>query len=134
MQGGKLLGVQKAQHSPIMDHRREHTIARLWNITETLNVLYRENWTLMANTEMIKFQNEMIQAIKQDMVATEHVCNYSKDQEDTEFTITAAFIYCLSLITTIGLYSISTMLLLFLKTYFSNSFSPSPLTPPPYPP
>ena len=69
MQGGKLLGVQKAQHSSIMDHRREHTIARLWNITETLNVLYRENWTLMANTEMIKFQNEMIQSIKQNMAA-----------------------------------------------------------------
>ena len=47
--------------------RREETIAKLWNITETLNVLYRENWTLMANVEMIKFQNEMIQSIKQEM-------------------------------------------------------------------
>ena len=46
--------------------RREETIAKLWNITETLNVLYRENWTLMANVEMIKFQNEMIQSIKQE--------------------------------------------------------------------
>ena len=46
---------------------RQRTIAKLWNITETLNVLYRENWTLMANVEMIKFENEMIQSIKQEM-------------------------------------------------------------------
>ena len=94
--------MQIAQHSPHIDNRREQTIARLWNITETLNVLYRENWTLMANKEIIKFQNEMIQSIKQDMSATDPACNYSKDEVEREFTITAAFIYCLSLITTIG--------------------------------
>ena len=50
-----------------LEGHRQQTIAKLWNITETLNVLYRENWTLMANVEMIKFQNEMIQSIKQEM-------------------------------------------------------------------
>ena len=104
LQGEKLLGVQIAQHSPHIDTRREQTIARLWNITETLNVLYRENWTLMANKEIIKFQNEMIQSIKQDMAATDPVCNHSKEEEEKELTITAAFLYCLSLITTIGQY------------------------------
>ena len=84
-----------------MDSRREHTIARLWNITETLNVLYRENWTLMANKEIIKFQNEMIQSIKQSM-AGEQDCKHSVVEKEKEFTITAAFLYCLSLITTIG--------------------------------
>ena len=98
--------MQIAQHSPHIDTRREQTIARLWNITETLNVLYRENWTLMANKEIIKFQNEMIQSIKQDMAATDPVCNHSKEEEEKELTITAAFLYCLSLITTIGQYPI----------------------------
>ena len=54
---------------PDIEQRRLVTIARLWNITETLNVLYRENWTMMANVEIIKFQNEMIQSIKQEMRA-----------------------------------------------------------------
>ena len=64
--------------------RREETIAKLWNITETLNVLYRENWTLMANVEMIKFENEMIQSIKQEMrqgggEAKLEGCSHSKE-------------------------------------------------------
>ena len=76
------MGVQIPHHSPHIDAGREQTIARLWNITETLNVLYRENWTLMANKEI--------------MAATDPACNHSKDEEEREFTITAAFIYCLS--------------------------------------
>ena len=64
---------------------RQRTIAKLWNITETLNVLYRENWTLMANVEMIKFENEMIQSIKQEMrqggggEASLEGCSHSKE-------------------------------------------------------
>ena len=34
-------------------------IQRLWNITEALNVLYNQNWTMMANMELIQFQGEM---------------------------------------------------------------------------
>ena len=52
---------------PDFEHKRLETISRLWNITETLNVLYRENWTVMANVEIIKFQNEMIQSIREEM-------------------------------------------------------------------
>ena len=65
-----------------IEQRRLVTIARLWNITETLNVLYRENWTMMANVEIIKFQNEMIQSIKQEMRAEgdrhQDNCNLNK--------------------------------------------------------
>ena len=62
------LGVQQRDGvESELSGRRQETIAKLWNITETLNVLYRENWTLMANVEMIKFENEMIQSIKQEM-------------------------------------------------------------------
>ena len=56
---------------PDFEHKRMETISRLWNITETLNVLYRENWTVMANVEIIKFQNEMIQSIREEMRETE---------------------------------------------------------------
>ena len=63
-----------------LEGHREQTIAKLWNITETLNVLYRENWTLMANVEMIKFQNEMIQSIKQEMRQEgREGCSHSKE-------------------------------------------------------
>ena len=55
---------------PDFEHKRMETISRLWNITETLNVLYRENWTVMANVEIIKFQNEMIQSIREEIRET----------------------------------------------------------------
>ena len=73
-----------------LEGHREQTIAKLWNITETLNVLYRENWTLMANVEMIKFQNEMIQSIKQEMRQEgREGCSHSKEQLDTDQTLTS---------------------------------------------
>ena len=80
------LGVQQRDSVEAeLSGRRQETIAKLWNITETLNVLYRENWTLMANVEMIKFQNEMIQSIKQEMrpggteTGGSESCNHSKE-------------------------------------------------------
>ena len=82
-----LVGVQEVSADsvisvryPEMEERRQHTIARLWNITETLNVLYRENWTLMANVEIIKFQNEIIQSIKEEMTVGDQSknCNFHK--------------------------------------------------------
>ena len=33
-------------------------------LTQALNVLYKENWTVMANMEMIKFQGEMVAALQ----------------------------------------------------------------------
>ena len=80
-----LLGVQQrdpgvSTNYPDIDERRLVTIARLWNITETLNVLYRENWTMMANTEIINFQNELIASIKQEMRGDRQTagCNNNK--------------------------------------------------------
>ena len=65
---------------PGIEESRQLTIAKLWNITETLNVLYRDNWTMMANLEMIKFQNEIIQSIKEEMTGgdQETHCNFNK--------------------------------------------------------
>ena len=76
------------------------TIERLWNITEALNVLYKENWTVMANMEMIKFQGEMVTALREEMA--EGSCSGARDGEGEDFSLTTAFFYCLSLATTVG--------------------------------
>ena len=41
------------------------------NIVQALNVLYKENWTVMANMEMIKFQGEMVAALQVLLVMIE---------------------------------------------------------------
>merc|ERR1719433_1706500 len=58
----------------------------------------------MANVEIIKFQNEMVQSMRDEMRESgdkERSCNKG-EPEEREFSITVAFLYCLSLITTIG--------------------------------
>ena len=38
---------------------RAKTVERLWKITEELNILYKDNWTALAEREMVKFQNDL---------------------------------------------------------------------------
>ena len=54
------LGVQEQRQLRIAKELRARTVNKLWKITEELNILYRENWTVLADQEMIKFQNELL--------------------------------------------------------------------------
>ena len=54
------LGVQEQRQLRIAKELRARTVNKLWRITEELNILYRENWTLLADREMVKFQNELL--------------------------------------------------------------------------
>ena len=54
------LGVQEKRQLRITKELRTKTVNKLWKITEELNILYRENWTALADREMIKFQNELL--------------------------------------------------------------------------
>ena len=54
------LGVQEQRQLRITKELRTRTVNKLWKITEELNILYRENWTALADREMIKFQNELL--------------------------------------------------------------------------
>ena len=54
------LGVQEKRQLRISKELRTKTVNNLWKITEELNILYRENWTALADREMIKFQNELL--------------------------------------------------------------------------
>ena len=54
------LGVQEKRQLRIAKELRARTVKKLWKITEELNILYRENWTVLADREMVKFQNELL--------------------------------------------------------------------------
>ena len=38
---------------------RQQTVEKLWEITEKLNILYKDNWTALADREMVKFQTQL---------------------------------------------------------------------------
>ncbi|KAK9497289.1 hypothetical protein O3M35_004635 [Rhynocoris fuscipes] len=74
------------------DRLRKQTVEKLWSITEDLNILYKENWTRLAGEEVLKFQNMLVKKYK-------HVGHSSRSYN---WTFPSAFLYSLTLITTIG--------------------------------
>ena len=48
------LGVQDDHERRVAKRLRTRAVERLWNLTEELNVLYRDNWTALADREMMR--------------------------------------------------------------------------------
>lgn len=44
---------------------RNMTVSKLWNITDQFNVLYKENWTALVSKEIVQFQQQIIEAVKE---------------------------------------------------------------------
>ena len=55
------LGVQEQAQIRIAKAIRQETVEKLWEITEKLNILYKDNWTALAEREMIKFQTLLLE-------------------------------------------------------------------------
>ena len=111
---------------------RLELVEHLWKITEELNILYKENWTALADKEVIKFQRGLLQPLggsKADKskksndirvairdneadeedadrdVDEEELFNYGSGsdlEEGLAWTFFTSFLYSLSLITTVG--------------------------------
>ncbi|GIX95132.1 uncharacterized protein CDAR_178851 [Caerostris darwini] len=79
-------------------HKRSDTVRRLWAITDNLNVLYKENWTRQVTEEVKRFQAELVHAIKEGYDG--------KEGTGTQWTFSGAFLYSLTVITTIGKYGL----------------------------
>ncbi|XP_020281261.1 TWiK family of potassium channels protein 9-like isoform X1 [Pseudomyrmex gracilis] len=96
---------------------RAKTVENIWIITEELNVLYRENWTRLADQEIARFQDQLVKRITEDMMATQNAGTYTKSSAsetvterrvpDYEWNFAKAFLYSLTVLTTIGCGSIA---------------------------
>ncbi|KAK8768131.1 hypothetical protein V5799_005092 [Amblyomma americanum] len=85
--------VEKA--SQVIAMRRD-TVARLWEITDRLNVLYKENWTAAVSHEILDFQARLIAAVKDGYDGKEIGAG------GQQWSFSGAFLYSLTVITTIG--------------------------------
>lgn len=91
---------------------RAKTVENIWIITEELNVLYRENWTRLADQEIARFQDQLVKRITEDMMMTQNAGTYTKSSAsetvterrvpDYEWNFAKAFLYSLTVLTTIG--------------------------------
>lgn len=97
----------------VIEDLRTQTVDRLWNITDKLNILYRENWTRLAAEEVFEFQQALFRALRGTttgyVTSTGGAVYYNQNVHRWSFS--SSFLYSLTLITTIGE---------FLVMYFSN--------------
>ncbi|GFQ97375.1 hypothetical protein TNCT_261621 [Trichonephila clavata] len=96
------------QKASQVGHLRQETVRRLWEITDKLNVLYKDNWTELVEAEVRRFQKELIVAVKEGYDG--------KEGSGQQWSFSGAFLYSLTVITTIDLASIS-----FLSLEYSSS-------------
>ncbi|XP_058979141.1 TWiK family of potassium channels protein 7-like [Musca domestica] len=103
---------------------RQRTIENIWDITVSLNILYKENWTKLAALEIAKFQDQLIKRLNEDAMlqlshdtdvngqtpATEAVLLFHQHglsphhlhHHHHEWNFARAFLYSLTVLTTIG--------------------------------
>ncbi|XP_076344207.1 TWiK family of potassium channels protein 7-like [Tachypleus tridentatus] len=74
---------------------REQTVKRLWDITYNYNVLYRENWTKTVTSEIQDFQSALIAAVRDGY-------DGKGVEAGQQWSFSGAFLYSLTVITTIG--------------------------------
>lgn len=96
------------RESAVMDSLRQHarglrheTVERLWTITESLNILYRENWTRVAEQELIKFSEKLITRLHEDEPSPQPAPTTA--HASYQWTFAGSFLYSLTVITTIGM-------------------------------
>jgi hypothetical protein len=108
------LGVQEQHQLRVAKAFRQQTVERLWDITEKLNILYKDNWTALADREMVKFQTELFSHHKKAeaiVARTREEDEYAANKVESaasnggvtdEWSFPSSFLYSLSLITTVG--------------------------------
>ncbi|PSN52846.1 hypothetical protein C0J52_17935 [Blattella germanica] len=93
----------------VADESRARTVENIWDITVSLNILYRDNWTRLAAQEISRFQDQLVQRLSEEMALQQRGgANGGTDQEKRattspyEWNFARAFLYSLTVLTTIG--------------------------------
>ncbi|XP_041971872.1 potassium channel subfamily K member 18-like [Aricia agestis] len=90
---------------------RSQTVESIWEITVSLNILYKENWTRLAAHEISKFQEKLVARVTADL-SEQHgdvraLESSSGLQDEYEWNFAKAFLYSLTVLTTIGYGSVA---------------------------
>nr|KAF7390513.1 hypothetical protein H0235_017675 [Vespula pensylvanica] len=97
----------------VNNEARAKTVENIWILTESLNILYRENWTRLAAQEIARFQDQLVKRITEDMMATQNTGTYTGSTgvngdsvterriPEYEWNFAKAFLYSLTVLTTL---------------------------------
>ena len=98
---------------------RAKTVENIWEITVSLNILYKENWTRLAAQEITRFQESLVKRITDEMTFQASPPNELKTADKLEWTLGRAFLYSLTILTTIGKCAIFITANISLSHYYS---------------
>ncbi|XP_013083299.2 TWiK family of potassium channels protein 18-like [Biomphalaria glabrata] len=76
---------------------RSYSVMKLWNMTNDLNILYKENWTAMAEVILLEFQNNVYRSVKE-----RGWDGRDETDEDMQWSFSGSLLYSVTVITTIG--------------------------------
>ena len=106
-----------------VEKARSETVAKLWQVTEQMNILYPENWTRIASEQILWFQDQLTKSlvveltsktsknlrtqasVQQQQFYYDHVQRSKNGPfrgQSGEWTFGRGFLYSVSLLTTVG--------------------------------
>lgn len=109
MNSTTLLGTLPTEVTEYIDKLRNHTVTKLWDMTEKMNILYPTNWTREAAAEMLSFQDLLSRKLALEMMARARegggvqgqTLPYSQ-HEPRDWDLARGLLYSITLVTTIG--------------------------------
>lgn len=89
---------------------RAKTVENIWEITVSLNILYKENWTRLAAQEIGRFQEQLVQKVAAELAGSTvppggralEAAGAAAQADEFEWNFAKAFLYSLTVLTTIG--------------------------------
>ena len=114
MNSNDLLATLSAEVNTYIDTLRGHTVSKLWEMTEQMNILYPINWTHNAAEELLSFQRMLSRKLAAEIMSRPVYPNAKPSAlgafqlsalggRGEEWGISRGFLYSLSLLTTIGM-------------------------------
>ena len=104
MTSNEVLATLSGEVNSYLDQLRGHTVSKLWQMTEQMNILYPLNWTHNAAEELLSFQRTLSTKLATEIMARPGYPSAVplSGASTEEWGFSRGFLYSLTLLTTIG--------------------------------